>query len=390
MLFSLEALEAAHGDALLLHAGAPGTPIVVDGGPPGTWKRSLRPRLEGLHASSHRDAPLELPLVVVSHVDDDHVAGILSMVGHVEESKGGPRLRIRDLWHNSFDDLVKPVVGAGSRSSGAIAASVDDLQRLRGVRSDTALVVASVKQGRDLRNAATRLGIPINRQFKEKPIAATTRRASTVRPLRGVQVTVLGPRQEELDALQSDWASKLETARRDGTLKPAQVDALRADFVDGSVYNLSSLVLLVTCGRRTMLLTGDARGDHLLDVLERSRLKKKGQPFVVDLLKVPHHGSWRNVDDTFFEQIVASHYVISADGKHDNPDEATIESLCRVRKDGGFAVHFTNERDAGGKVLPAIRWLKRRAARSGVEVVLARPRGAVSSVVVDLGKKLDA
>ncbi len=44
----------------------------------------------------------------------------------------------------------------------------------------------------------------------------------------------------------------------------------------------------------------------------------------VDLFKVPHHGSDRNVNRKMFETILADVYVISANGKHSNPDFATL------------------------------------------------------------------
>jgi len=58
MLFTLEALQAKHGDSLLLHYGKPKAPklIVIDGGPAGVYKASLRPRL----AELSDDATFEL------------------------------------------------------------------------------------------------------------------------------------------------------------------------------------------------------------------------------------------------------------------------------------------------------------------------------------------
>jgi hypothetical protein len=45
MIFTLEALKAAYGDALLLHFGEAKAPrlAVIDGGPPGVYKSVLKP-----------------------------------------------------------------------------------------------------------------------------------------------------------------------------------------------------------------------------------------------------------------------------------------------------------------------------------------------------------
>ena len=81
-----------------------------------------------------------------------------------------------------------------------------------------------------------------------------------------------------------------------------------------------------------MLLTGDARGDHVLEGLEAANLLKDGKCHV-DLLKLPHHGSNRNLEPKFFEQITADHYVVSSNGERfDNPDQETLEWLAAARR----------------------------------------------------------
>ena len=154
-----------------------------------------------------------------------------------------------------------------------------------------------------------------------------------------------------------------------------------ADYVDKTVNNLSSVVTLAEVGKKTMLLTGDARGDSVIEGLKGAGLLSPG-PLHVSLLKMPHHGSWRNMSGTFFEQVVADFYVFSADGKYDNPDEATIESLLDVRTDDKFTLVLTN--DCNGRVA----WIeKQRKARGRHFKLAVRPDGK-RSVVVDLGDAL--
>ena len=85
MLFTLEALDAGKGDALLLHFGTIATPelIVIDGGPSGVYRRVLKPRLEELRASRGENDRLTIRLAMVSHIDDDHINGIL-YIDHLE------------------------------------------------------------------------------------------------------------------------------------------------------------------------------------------------------------------------------------------------------------------------------------------------------------------
>jgi hypothetical protein len=100
-------------------------------------------------------------------------------------------------------------------------------------------------------------------------------------------------------------------------------------------------VALATQNGRRMLLTGDARGDFVLDGLGAAGLLGNGA-IHVDLLKVPHHGSSRNVTVDFFRQVTADHYVISADGRHDNPDPRMLRMLAEARGADEYVVHLTN------------------------------------------------
>ena len=135
--------------------------------------------------------------------------------------------------------------------------------------------------------------------------------------------------------------------------------------MDRSVYNLASIVVLVEADGKRILLTGDGRGDHTLEGLEKAKLMDAKGRIELDVLKMPHHGSVRNVEETYFERIRAKHYVISADGKFDNPDVETLEMISAARPDDKFTIHLTypmdkfNEPAIGKKVA---KFLKKETA----------------------------
>src|SRR5262245_14723985 len=113
MIFSLEVRRARAGDCLLLHYGSPTDPglIVIDGGPATVYDSFLRPRLEALKKARklEGDAPLPIDTVMVSHIDDDHINGVLALTHELVEAKQArkPALaRIKSFWHNTFDDII--------------------------------------------------------------------------------------------------------------------------------------------------------------------------------------------------------------------------------------------------------------------------------------------
>ena len=44
---------------------------------------------------------------MVSHVDDDHIQGILDLTRELTaDPNKQPFVRVQSLWHNSFDDII--------------------------------------------------------------------------------------------------------------------------------------------------------------------------------------------------------------------------------------------------------------------------------------------
>ena len=343
-MFTLEALQAKHGDSLLLHYGDPADPklVVIDGGPNKVWIPTLKPRLEAIRDDLTPGETLPIRMLMVSHIDDDHINGVLDMTEELIEAHDNHEplpYEFETLWHNAFDD----VVGAHSAeffSSGMAevgAASLEEITpSVGGLSGEAAAVVASVRQGRQLRKDAEKLGLAVNMPGGGL-IAAIGDAEDTVDLGDGLELQILGPRQKQIDALQKKWDSELE---RLGLAVVAAGEAGVAEMLDRSAYNLASLVILAKAEGKTMLLTGDARGDHILAAVQDAGLMVDGK-FHVNLLKMPHHGSDRNVDTDFFRTITADHYVVSGDGKHGNPEVATFEMICTARGDDPFTIHMT-------------------------------------------------
>jgi hypothetical protein len=364
MIFSLDVRRARKGDCLLLHFGTSGRPglILIDGGPKSVYQPHLKPRLleirkaRGLSGQS----PLAVDRLMVSHVDDDHIQGILDLTRELRAAAGtAPLVRIAGFWHNSFDDIIgkDPTELTAAVSSQFGTASVNgnlppdatiDLgagasNEEKEVARSSLQVLASIPQGRQLRGDAEALGIPVNPDFDGKLILAA-KKAVTV--AEGLDFVVAGPMVPELKALQKAHDAWLKTQKK------LSVPAALAAYVDASVPNLSSIVVLGRAGGKTMLLTGDARGDKILKGLEAAGAMAKGGKLHVDVLKVPHHGSSNNLADDFFQRITAAHYVFSGDGEHGNPERESMEMLFKARGKNPLRIHLTYpiaEIDAGRK-----------------------------------------
>ena len=362
---SLEVLRAEHGDCLLLHHGD--DIILIDGGPSGVYKPTLKPRLQELMAE--RPRPLFLQMVMVSHIDDDHIVGLTEMFGEAvdrrENRLGPPEWTAGELWLNAFGALTgaSPTAGEGDTRGAAL----NDLVT-RAPGSESQAIAASVKNGIALHQDAITLGIPRNASVGGG-LVQRGGATSTVEAAPGLTFTVLAPDQPELDKLQKKW-EKWETDH------PVQ----EAANLDRSVFNLASTVVLAQSGNRTLLLTGDARSDAIVAGLEGEGLLPDAEPLMVDVLKLPHHGSSRNVDATFFERVHARHYVISGNGRDGNPETETLKLLCdsRLEDDEPWTLWLTYGGEPGdGKLdLPARLaefFAARETANQKLDVKIAKP-----------------
>lgn len=361
MRFSLDVLRARKGDCLLLHYGTAETPglVLIDGGPAGVYRPHLLPRLRAVAAARGlgEDEPVPIDVLMVSHVDDDHINGILEMTRALRDADEAQRARpveIFGLWHNGFDDVIgnrpEELLSGMARRLGPASTEGelpddldldlddDDGRDAKDVRASLQ-VLSSIKQGAQLRRDAELLDLEVNADFGGGLIVAQEE-AEPVPLDDELAFTVAGPLAAEVEALQEKHDEWLEDLRKKGKTPE---DVLTA-YVDASVANLSSLVFLAASGGRTMLLTGDARGDKVLDGLRLVGLlgPGAGDALHVDVLKVPHHGSEHNVETDFFRRVTADHYVFSGDGEHGNPERATFEMLLAARgADAPYTLHLT-------------------------------------------------
>lgn len=330
-MLTLRAIHAHEGDCLLLIHGAAGDRFVlVDGGP----KETFGPHLKQVLAALPRR---KLEAICLSHVDTDHTTGLMELLAELRDQRddGDPLLvEVDAFWINEFEQTID---GDNRGRRGRLEAVIAGTGPAGAAMRLATAAVQGIKHGHDLVVIAKQLGIPINAVTAQKPFLAGTTGAI---PLGDLSLTVVGPTAANLDALRvewEDWLSRQEDRISRGAVKFAAM-------ADQSVPNLSSIQLLAESGGKRLLLTGDGRGDHLLDALEDTGLLDDEGGIDVDVLKVPHHGSDRNVNRAFFERVRAATYVISADGKHGNPDGPTLEWIWKAAKKQGrkFELVLTN------------------------------------------------
>jgi hypothetical protein len=216
--------------------------LLFDGGMPGSWD-ALRARIESVPADERF-----IDLAVVSHIDADHIGGMLPLFG--DDDLG---VTFGDVWFNGLVHLPDPAALGSNRG-------------LVGTRS--------VSQGENLVALLSGSGagpeLPWNRVFDGGPVttgddAAFFQVPSPAWPA----ITLLSPTDRRLASLRKLWERELEKLYRGEPAEPAalpeplavldDLEELAATETgkDGSVPNGSSIAFLLEHRGASCLLTGD-------------------------------------------------------------------------------------------------------------------------------------
>ena len=332
-MFKIHALQAAFGDSLILEFGTTAQKrwVLIDGGPEGTYGGSLRKELKAI-----ADGGGALERVILSHVDGDHIVGLLELFSELRQQTAP--IAVAELWHNSFAKTI----GNGDGPNGIEARFKTMMASVAGantIMSNAADEVNTIEDGNKLRLDALALAMPMNQGFQNALVSLDT--SSGVLTWGNLKVTVVGPTTANLDSLKAEWIAWLDAHEDD-----AGGDPMVAAMADQSKPNLSSIQIHVKDDQgNTAIFTGDGRGDHLLQGLEQANLLDANGAIHVNVLKLPHHGSDRNVTKAFFKKVTANHYIACANGKDGNPDLSTLRWLVQAAMDQNrqITIHCTNK-----------------------------------------------
>jgi beta-lactamase superfamily II metal-dependent hydrolase len=361
----LTVFQSSKGDCLLLESGD-GKRMLVDGGMSSSYRAHVAPTLGAL-----RDAGEILDLVYVSHIDEDHIDGVLTLMDtelewrvHDFQLQNGnathkppkqPRPpQVGELWHNAFSEQVddtRPIADLLASTAAVLDLGQEPDDREHAERHRD--LATSVDQGIRLsrRVSAEQLQIPLNQAFGGQ--LAMVRDGQQAIPLGSVSLTVIGPFEADLENLREEWKKWLkenedklaETRARMRAdierLGTGEVERFRTalelqagqlgDRDEVTAPNLASLMLLAEEGTKTVLLTGDGHANEVLRGLEQAGRLDANGAIHVDVLKVQHHGAEFNVTPDFCSRVTADHYVFCGNGAHHNPDLRVLDLFLDSR-----------------------------------------------------------
>nr|WP_296441667.1 MBL fold metallo-hydrolase [uncultured Acetatifactor sp.] len=331
---SVELFPARGGDCILVTFEAIGYRILIDGGFRETFKDSVLPELQKLAAEGKR-----IDLLVVTHVDNDHIMGIIELVKLLK--RGKLEIEIGEIWYNGYRHLFQ----GGKKSLDRVLelAVLEEVQKLPNPTDGDIL-------GKDIGYAQgeTLAGL-LSGIWDEKWNAsfggnAVCHQGASWMPLcQGrLYVMVLNPGPAELKMLEKKWTD----FRRKKFLpldngESVQYEDCFEQFLyysqegeegrseqDMSATNRSSIAFLLKYigegGKEYQLLfSGDAPCSCFLDRMQG------WDKIVFDCFKLPHHGSGKNIFQKDLEMLRVDNLLISTDGqRHHHPDWEVVSTAA--------------------------------------------------------------
>jgi ribonuclease BN (tRNA processing enzyme) len=294
--------------------------FLIDGGPASTYNAGLKEELQKIREKGGR-----VDSLIVSHVDNDHINGLLKLMQDLSLQKTSNKrwtIEIDALWYNAFGRTI------GQRIEGRFRDLLRNTRTVFKIRSRAQMTVRGIREGHDLYQYAHELGIEINPQFNNDTIIVTDKPKEL--KFGNLKFLVIGPTRKNLEDLRKQWLDWLD--KHEKALK-TRVDYRLAIQADKSIPNLSSIMFLAKEEDNTILFTGDGLGEHVISGLKQAGLLGSSRSVHVNILKLPHHGSDRNITRDFFTNVTADKYLISANGRDDNPSFLTLSWIAETAKE---------------------------------------------------------
>lgn len=358
----LEMLPANEGDCILITLPREDICILVDGGTKETYHNVLKNKLQSLKAKGKA-----IDLLIVTHIDDDHIGGVIELLKENGTNEEPNVIRIKEIWHNSYRHLQFEKNGKSEQKDKEILNHYIMSGMVCNYEGKNSREI-SIMQGTTLASLILKGGYYWNTKFRGK--AVCTEAGNSVCLGEECVLTVLGPSKEQLSHLARKWKQELKSKRigfqfsddeifddayecymryfsgeQESIHKTISFELAKLDVQqlyatesqqDFSVTNRSSIVFCLQYRGKKILLLGDAIADHVCEGL--------GKMEKFDLIKLPHHGSKKNITRKCLEEIETGIYLISTNSaKHGHPDLEVLAKIVCKKTDYTKRVFFNYE-----------------------------------------------
>jgi beta-lactamase superfamily II metal-dependent hydrolase len=338
---------ALNGDSFLI--SSEGTNVLIDGGYVNTYRNFLKPKFFELQQKQE-----VLDLIIVSHIDGDHISGINKFL---EENNTTKIIDIKNIWHNSYRHLQFQE-GDGKKFASPSLKRLEEMKITPTLKEDLLVLEKdiSAKEGSALAKLIHEGGYPWNEHFAGSE--AAFQKEALVEG--NFSFMLLSPNKQKLDKLKDYWLKELyklgyvndifasefiddafefviASAKETKVLREKNISAssnldfeelVLAEFTeDNAPANGSSISFILQSKSSKILFLGDSHPSVIIESLKLLYTRDEF-PLYFDAIKVSHHGSALNTSPELLELIDSEKFLISTNGKSfGHPDTETIARI---------------------------------------------------------------
>lgn len=358
---NIEMFPASYGDSFLISCGdgdMERTNLLVDSGFISTYEDYLRDRLQQLNDSGNR-----LALLVITHIDADHLSGALKLLEENGHSSIPKIIPIDKVWHNSFRHLQWEKNSSTPELTIIEKKILEEINtqgypnELNNVENKDKPI--SAKQGSSLASLVFQGGYSWNVDFAGQAVCVENQREIDLG--NDVKITLLSPTLNKLKQLGEYWKRALykmgykkeitdgdifddafeflvsrEKTRaivnREKKVSSSQVNletlSSKSFTEDTSAANGSSIAFILKFMGKKILFLGDS---HPCIIEQELRSLYGEGPIWFDAVKVSHHGSSGNTSPSLLKLIDSANFLISTNGmRFHHPELVTLARIvCR-------------------------------------------------------------
>jgi len=310
-------LKAFNGDSILISFKENGDMrnILIDGGMPATYVQKgkngkleygeLRETVDKIKENNEK-----IDLLVLTHVDDDHIGGILKWF---EKDKDAHKL-IGKVWFNS------------GRLISEYFDEKEIVENLLDIPDESTLT--SIGQGVKFEDYIEKSGI------WDRSIVIALEYFEYL----DIKFKILSPSPDKLKLLLGKWEKEkpesLDTSADKNDYELTLTEHIAKDKFreDTAIHNGSSIAFIITFEKKNFVFLADAHPSVVVNSLKEFGYSKE-KPLNAELVKISHHGSKANNSVKMLELIKTNKYVISTNGdKHAHPNKQLLARLASVNE----------------------------------------------------------
>lgn len=320
MMLSIKALSARDGDCFFIRYGNTEsgvyTNILIDGGRGDKVVKQIKNEI--LRIQTEKES---LDLLVLSHIDEDHIQGLLKLFSDDKFNKNC----IKSILFNSRELLSKHYNDE----------MLEDSQLLIPKNKEE----ISFKQGQTLWKYIQTLNMS-----EETSLAHS---ACNAIELNGAVITIVSPNEEILTKLSDNWTREFRKNELDKEISAKRSDykcgieeLLRNPFKeDCAIINGSSISFILEHEGKRILMLADSHPS-----LVRKKLEElyQGRETRFDFVKVSHHGSKANTSNDLLRLINCTNFLISVNkgNSHAFPHKEALSRIVNNNYNKGRSTNF--------------------------------------------------